>query len=122
VTVIWKPTDKLTLTTDMNYIRDDGFNATGYGVGPICDLCDQRLAKITGRGEIWRTTTFLLSPLSRVNLDFVGIEHGNPFATAISGGATTYGALTVGLAIKPPGPKTKSKASLSGLRFATTHP
>jgi len=32
VTVVWKATDKLTLTTDVNYIRDDGFNATGYGV------------------------------------------------------------------------------------------
>ncbi len=31
VTVIWKATDKLTLTSDLNYIRDDGFNATGYG-------------------------------------------------------------------------------------------
>jgi hypothetical protein len=38
-------------------------------------------------------------------VDFVGIEHGNPFATAISGGATTYAELTVGLAIKPPVPK-----------------
>jgi hypothetical protein len=63
VTVIWKATDKLTLTTDLNYIRDDGFNATGYGVAQYATY------------------------------------------TAISGGATTYGALTVGLAIKPPVPK-----------------
>ena len=32
-------------------------------------------------------------------------EHGNPLAVAIGGGATTYGALTLGLAIKPPVPK-----------------
>src|SRR5260370_2203410 len=30
VTVIWKATDKLTLTTDLNYIRHDRFNATGF--------------------------------------------------------------------------------------------
>jgi len=105
VTVIWKATDKLTLTTDLNYIRDDGFNATGYGVAQYATYAINDWLKITGRGEIWRDNNGFFVASFPGNLDFVGIEHGNPLATAISGGATTYGALTVGLAIKPPVPK-----------------
>jgi hypothetical protein len=105
VTVIWKPTDALTLTTDMNYIRDDGFNATGYGVAQYATYAINDWLKITGRGEVWRDNNGFFVASFPGNLDFVGIEHGNPFAVAIGGGPTTYGALTVGLAIKPPVPK-----------------
>ena len=105
VTVVWKATDKLTLTTDVNYIRDDGFNATGYGVAQYATYAINDWLKITGRGEIWRDNNGFFVASFPGNLDFVGIEHGNPLAVAISGGATTYGALTVGLAIKPPVPK-----------------
>jgi hypothetical protein len=105
VTVIWKPTDALTLTTDMNYIRDDGFNATGYGVAQYATYAINDWLKITGRGEVWRDNNGFFVASFPGNLDFVGIEHGNPLAVAIGGGATTYGALTVGLAIKPPVPK-----------------
>lgn len=105
VTVIWKATDKLTLTTDMNYIRDDGFNATGYGVAQYATYAINDWLKITGRGEIWRDNNGFFVASFPGNLDFVRIEHGNPLGVAISGGPTTYGALTVGLAIKPPVPK-----------------
>jgi hypothetical protein len=105
VTVIWKPTDALTLTTDMNYIRDDGFNATGYGVAQYATYAINDWLKITGRAEVWRDNNGFFVASFPGNLDFVGIEHGNPLAVAIGGGATTYGALTVGLAIKPPVPK-----------------
>lgn len=105
VTVIWKPTDKLTLTTDLNYIRDDGFNATGGGVAQYATYTINDWLKVTGRGEIWRDNNGFFVASFPSNLDFVGIEHGNPLAVAISGGPTTYGAITVGLAIKPPVPK-----------------
>ncbi len=59
--------------------------------------------KITGRGEIWRDNNGFFVASFPGNLDFVNFEHGNPLAVAIGGGATTYGALTLGLAIKPPG-------------------
>jgi hypothetical protein len=120
VTVIWKATDKLTLTTDMNYIRDDGFNATGYGVAQYATYTINDWLKITGRGEVWRDNNGLFVASFPGNLDFVGIEH-DPFAIAISGGATTYAELTVGLAIKPPVPK-QLEGLTSGLRFATTRP
>ena len=105
VTIVWKATDKLTLTTDLNYIRDDGFNATGGGVAQYVTYALNDWLKITGRGEVWRDNNGFFVAAFPGNLDFVRIEHGNPLGTAISGGATTYGALTVGLAIKPPVPK-----------------
>jgi hypothetical protein len=105
VTTVWKVTDNLTLTNDANYIRDDGFNATGYGVAQYATYAINDWLKITGRGEIWRDNNGFFVASFPGNLDFVMAEHGNPLAVAISGGPTTYGALTVGLAIKPPVPK-----------------
>jgi len=73
VTVIWKPTDKLTLTTDMNYIRDDGFNATGYGVAQYATYAINDWLKITWtRRDLARQTTVSLSPLSRVTWTLSG--------------------------------------------------
>lgn len=105
VTIVWKATDKLTLTTDLNYIREDGFNATGGGVAQYVTYALNDWLKITGRGEVWRDNNGFFVAAFPGNLDFVRVEHGNPLGTAIGGGATTYGALTVGLAIKPPVPK-----------------
>lgn len=105
VTIVWKATDKLTLTTDLNYIREDGFNATGGGVAQYVTYALNDWLKITGRGEVWRDNNGFFVAAFPGNLDFVRVEHGNPLGTAIGGGATTYGALTVGLALKPPVPK-----------------
>jgi len=62
--------------------------------------------KIVGRGEIWRDNNGFFVGSFPGNLDFVKFEHGDPTAIAFGGGATTYGALTLGLNIKPPVPKT----------------
>jgi len=89
VTTIWKATDKLTLTTDLNYIRDDGFNATGYGVAQYATYAINDWLKITGRGEVWRDNNGFFVASYPGNLDFVMFEHGNPLAVAIGGGPTT---------------------------------
>ncbi|WP_367399582.1 hypothetical protein [Nitrobacter winogradskyi] len=68
---------------------------------------------MTGRGEVWRDNSGFFVAAFPGNLDFVRVEHGNPLGPAIGGRATTYGALPVGLAIKPPYPK-NSTAWLSG--------
>jgi hypothetical protein len=73
----------------MNYIRDDGFNATGYGVAQYATYAINDWLKITGRGEVWRDNNGFFVASFPGNLDFVGIEHGNPLAVAIGGGATT---------------------------------
>lgn len=110
ITAIWKVTDKLTLTTDLNYIRDDGFNASGGGVAQYAAYAINDWLKIVGRGEVWRDSGNVANGFFFVNsfpgnLDFVRAEHGNPTATVINGGRTTYGALTGGLNITPAVPK-----------------
>jgi hypothetical protein len=102
MTIIWKATDKLTLITDLNYARDDGFNADGGGVAQYFGYTINDWLKIVGRGEIWRDDKGFFVASYPGNLDFVQTEHGDPAAIAFSGGATTYGALTLGLNIKPP--------------------
>lgn len=102
VTAIWKVNDKLTLTTDVNYIRDDGFGATGGGVAQYFAYQLYDWLSIVGRGEIWRDANGFFVASFPGNLDFVKVARGDPTGVAISGGATTYGALTLGLNIKPP--------------------
>src|SRR5713101_7814452 len=49
ITATWKVNDKLTLITDLNYIRDDGFNATGGGVAQYFAYTINDWLKIVGR-------------------------------------------------------------------------
>jgi hypothetical protein len=101
ITAVWKVNDKLTLITDLNYARDDGFNASGYGVAQYFGYTINDWLKIVGRGEIWRDNDGFFVGSFPGALDFVKFEHGDPTAIAFSGGRTTYGALTLGLNIKP---------------------
>jgi len=105
VTITWKATDKLTFITDLNYIRDDGFGATGGGVAQYVGYAINDWLKIVGRGEIWRDNNGFFVAAFPGNLDFVMAEHGNPAAVVIPGPVTTYAALTAGLNITPQVPK-----------------
>jgi len=105
VTTIWKVNDKLTLTNDLNYIRDDGFNADGYGVAQYFTYQLYDWLAVQGRAEIWRDNKGFFVASFPCNLCFVQIEHGDPAGIAISGGATTYSEFTLGLNIKPTVPK-----------------
>ncbi len=104
ITITWKVTDNLTLITDLNYIRDDGFNASGGGVAQYFGYKINDLFKLVGRAEIWADPQAFFINAFPGNLDFVNAELGLP-ATVISGGKTTYGALTLGLNITPEVPK-----------------
>jgi putative OmpL-like beta-barrel porin-2 len=101
ITTVWKVNDTWTLTNDLNYARDDGFNATGYGVAQYFAYTINDWLKLVGRGEIWRDHNGFFVGRFPGDLDFVKIEHGDPTGVVIGGGATTYGALTLGLNIKP---------------------
>ncbi len=104
LTATWKVNDNLTLITDVNYIRDDGFGATGYGWAQYAAYKINDVFKFVARGEIWRDNNAFFVNAFPGNFDFVNSELGLP-ATVISGGVTTYGAITVGLNITPPVPK-----------------
>ncbi len=109
ITAVWKVTDKFTLMTDLNYIRDDGFKATGYGVAQYFAYTINDTYKVVGRGEIWRDKNGFFVAAFPGNLDFNKAEHGDPTAVVIPGGlpgqGITYGALTLGLNITPSVPK-----------------
>ena len=107
ITVTWKIRDKLTSITDMNYARDDPANADGFGVAQYFTyaITDKVTAKI--RGEIWRDDKgFFVAQFADPH-DPVRALDGEPTIDprTIGGGRTTYGALTVGLDIKPAVPK-----------------
>jgi hypothetical protein len=104
ITTTWKASDALTLTTDLNYIRDDGLHAIGYGAAQYAVYNISDSVALVGRGEVWRDNNGAFVAAFPGSQDFVNAERGLP-ATVISGGRTTYGALTVGINYKPEVPK-----------------
>ena len=103
ITTVVKPNDKLTLTTDLNWIRDDGFKADGYGAEFYGVYAINEWLSGGGRVEVWRDAQGFFVGAFPGNLDFVNLERGFP-ATVFGGGRTTYFAGTLGLNIKPPTP------------------
>jgi hypothetical protein len=104
IVTTWKASDALTLTTDLNYIRDDGLHAIGYGAAQYAVYTLSDSISLVGRGEVWRDNNGAFVAAFPGSQDFVNAERGLP-ATAISGGRTTYGALTLGINYKPEVPK-----------------
>jgi hypothetical protein len=107
VAITWKITDRLTSITDLNYAHDDGAGADAYGAAQYLTyvINDRITAKI--RGEIWRDDKgFYVAQFADPHdaMRTLGGEATIDPRT-IGGGRTTYGALTVGLDIKPPVPK-----------------
>jgi hypothetical protein len=107
IAITWKISTKLTSITDLNYARDDFANADCSGVAQYFTytINDQVTAKI--RGEIWRDDKgFFVAQFADPH-DPMRALGGEPTIDprTIGGGRTTYGALTIGLDIKPTVPK-----------------
>jgi hypothetical protein len=104
ITTTWKITDTLTSITDLNYTHDDAADASAYGVAQYftCTINDRITAKI--RGEIWRDAQGFYAAQFADPHDPVRALEGQPVIDprTVGGGRTTYGALTIGLDIKPP--------------------
>jgi hypothetical protein len=100
ILVTWKINDKLTSVTEFNYIKDDGFNAAGGGVAEY--LTYPLSSVVTGglRVEVWRDAQGFFVAGFPHNLDFINLEMGLP-NSAYGAGPVTYGAITLGLNIKP---------------------
>jgi hypothetical protein len=104
ITTTWKVNSDLTLITDINYIADDGLKAVGYGVAQYAVYNLNEHLSLVGRGEIWRDDGGAFVAVFPGHFDFINAERGLP-ATTITSGRATYGALTVGIGIKPGVPK-----------------
>ena len=99
--IVWKATDKLTFTTEGNYVREDGFRAEAYGIAQYASYALSDTVTLNGRAEIYRDNTnfFVSTPVAE--RDYVNLERGvfSRFITAPK--PTTYTEFTAGLTYKP---------------------
>ncbi len=112
IVITYKATPKLAFTTELNYIKDDGFRAEGYGAAQYVAYSLTDTLTLNGRAEIWRDNTnfFVSTPVN--NLDFVNFERGyTPANFYTASRPTTYSAITAGVSYKPAG----LPAPISGL-------
>lgn len=115
VVTTWKVTDKITSITDLNYVYDESANTRGYGVAQYLTYAVKDCCRVGIRGEVWRDEDGFYVAQFASNNDFLHFARGDDTAfdsRTIGGGRTTYGAVTVGVTIKPPLPK-----PLTGLMF-----
>ena len=97
----YKVNDKLTSVTEFNYIRDDGFDATGGGVVQYFTYAINAQVSAGIRAEVWRDAQGFYVAAFPGNLDFINLETGRP-NTAYGAGPATYGEITLGMNFKPP--------------------
>lgn len=103
VAIVYKATDRLTLSAELNYIKDDGFNAEGYGAAAYAGYALTDNLTLNGRAEIWRDNNNFYVSTPVAERDFVAVERGT-FARLITASKpTTYSEFTLGLTYKLPG-------------------
>ena len=103
IAIVYKATEKLTLTGELNYIRDTGYRAEGYGVATYASYALTDSLTLNGRAEAFRDNNnfFVSTPVGY--RDYVASERGT-FASLITASApTTYGEFTAGVTYKIPG-------------------
>jgi len=103
VVITYKPTDKLSFTAELNYIRDDAFRADGYGAAQYASYALSDQLTLNGRAEVWRDNKGFFVAAFPGNHDFINSEVGLP-ATVITAPPTTYSEFTIGVTYKPPLP------------------
>ncbi len=96
----YKINDKLTSVTELNYIRDDGFAATGGGVVQYFTYALTAQASAAIRAEVWRDSQGFYVAAYPGNQDAINLQKGLP-NTSYGAGPVTYGAITLGLNLKP---------------------
>src|SRR6266487_7013127 len=129
ITTTWKITDKLTSIIDLNYAHNDGADADGYGVAQYFTYTINSWLTAGVRGEIWRDDKGFYVVSFANDHDPMRALEGEPTIDprTVGGGKTTYGAVTLGLNIKPTVPKAAASLAIRPeLRFDSalngTHP
>jgi hypothetical protein len=108
LTITAKPAKNLTAITDLNYIYDEAADATGYGIAQYFIYTINDVLSVGLRGEIWRDADGFYVASFAENDDALDLLRGGSVTIdprTVGGGKTTYGAVTLGLNIKPPVPK-----------------
>ncbi len=99
----WKATPKLTLTTEGNYVREDGFRAEGWGIAQYGSYVLSDRLTLNGRAEIWRDNNNFFVANPQNNLDVVRGERGALAFFYTARAPTTYSEFTVGVTYTPRG-------------------
>jgi hypothetical protein len=111
IVVAYKATPELTLTTEINWVRDDfgttGFAAgkpsaaNGFGIAQYASYTYSDTITLNGRAELYRDDNNFFVAGFRSNNGFDQFQKGFgvPVSTALH--ATTYGAITLGATYKP---------------------
>lgn len=105
ISAVYKPTDQLTLTTELNYIKDDLAEAQGWGLAQYAVYAVNDWLSLGARGEVWWDMNGFFVAGFPGNRDFVNVQRGETVERALiaPGTRTTYGAVTLGAQIKPQG-------------------
>ncbi len=98
--VTYKATDKLTLTTEAAWVRDEFLKAEAWGIAPYASYAFSDLITFNLRGELFSDPKGAYVVAFPGTQDFSRTLAGNP-ATVITAPPTTYGAITAGATIKP---------------------
>ena len=121
ITITAKPTKNFSSITDLNYIYDKAADATGYGIAQYFIYTINDVFALGLRGEVWRDADGFYVASFAENDDAADLLRGGAVTIdprTVGGGSTTYGAVTVGLNIKPPAPKPAASVQIRPeLRF-----
>ncbi len=103
IVATYKYSDPLSFTTELNYVKEDGFRAEGYGIAQYAAYTLSDTVTLNARAEVWRDNSnfFVANPVN--NLDFVNFELGNPSNFYTATRPTTYSEFTIGATYKPAG-------------------
>lgn len=101
VLLTYKATDKLTFSTEFNYLRDEGLRAEAWGGAGYVSYALNDALTLNARAEVFRDSENAFVATNRNNLDPVRALAGSPASFATARAPTTYGALTLGVTYKP---------------------
>jgi hypothetical protein len=103
IVATYKATDKLTFTSEFNYIHEELGNADGYGFAQYVSYALTDEWTVSGRAEIWSDEDNFFVAAFPGNRTFVQFERG--FALdqppIFAPGATDYSEFTIGATYKP---------------------
>ena len=99
--ITYKYSDKLTFTTEFNYVKDDGFRAEAYGAAQYVSYALTETLTVNARAEVYRDNNnfFVANPVS--DRDYINFQRGDFSRFITSPKPTTYSEFTLGLAWKP---------------------
>lgn len=107
--------------TDLNYVRDDGFNldvfkvphgVEAFGVAQYAIYKFNDWLKIGGRIEVWRDRNNFFVAAFPGHFDFINASHGFAYSAVVAPAPTTYFGLTAGVTLTPKLPENPLIAGL----------